>query len=143
MIKKELILLLVTPVFFIGCNQQIQDIVFYQNTGKVDRSYDVTEETFWDFKAQGDIDSLVVKDFGDFSGYYRNIVKKPYENKPFMNPEYAVIIKTSKSIDTIYINDKLDKGYSVGESTMFEDKTLYIYFKQKRFLTQHTKSLSN
>jgi hypothetical protein len=143
---KNMILVLIALVLFISCNDPIKEVVLYQNTGEIDRTYDVTEDTFWDFKKDGDIDSLTIKSTVDFNSLYSKLLKKPYKEKPFLNPEYAIIIKTSKKTDTIYLNDKLDKGYSIEQLIMFEDvndKILLTYFREKQFLTQHTESILN
>jgi|SRR5690554_1713701 len=141
---KNIVLNLMMTVFFVNCNDPIQEVVLYQNTGKIDRAYDITEGTFWDFKKMGDIDSLKIENAVEFKNLYCNLLKKSYKEKPFLNPEYAVIIKTSKEVDTIYLNDKLDKGYSINKLIMFEDinnEILLAYFRDKQFLSRQTKSL--
>lgn len=143
---KNIVLALMIPSFFISCNDPIKEVVLYQNTGEIDRAYDVTEATFWDFKKDGDIDSLKIKNIIYFDNLYNKLSKKSYKEKPFLNPEYAVIIKTYRKTDTIYLNAKLDKGYSINHLTMFEDindRMLLKFFKEKQFLTQHTKSILN
>jgi hypothetical protein len=137
---KNIILACLTVVFCASCTGQVEEIVLYQNTGEVDRSYDVTEATFWDFKDNGDIDSLKVDNVIGFRDVYNKVLKKTYKEKPFLNPEYAIIIKISKDIDTIYLNENLNKGYSTNKVVMFKDDSdlMYMYFDKKTFLTERT-----
>lgn len=141
---KNIVLNLMMTVFFVNCNDPIQEVVLYQNTGKIDRAYDITENTFWDFKKMGDIDSLKIENTLEFKNLYCKLLKRPYKEKPFLNPGYAIIIKMSQRVDTIYLNNKLDKGYSINKLTMFEDigeESFLAYFREKKFLSRQTKSL--
>ncbi|WP_106795192.1 hypothetical protein [Aquimarina sp. Aq78] len=138
---KNIILICLIMIFCSGCNGQAsEEVVLYQNTGEVDRSYDVTEATFWDFKSNGDIDSLRINNVVGFNNIYSKVLKSPYKEKPFLNPEYAIIIKTSKNIDTIYLNENLNKGYSANKVIMFKDENdlIYEYFNKNTFLTERT-----
>lgn len=117
--------------------------MLYKTTGKIDRGYDVTEATFWDFKKYGDIDSLNIEDKKGFIEVLEKIPKKPLEKKPFLNPEYAIVIKTQRVIDTLYLNVALDEAYFITKPIMFDDKNgiFFSYFQEKRFITKHTEYL--
>ncbi|MFD2562634.1 hypothetical protein [Aquimarina rubra] len=125
-----------------SCENEGKEIAIYKCNGSVDRAFDVTESTFWDFKNNGDIDSIKLKKRSslELEQIISELKMEKFKSKPFLNPEYSIVYK-SNEIDTIYINTTIDQGYSVKNKKSFvnENGTLLEFFKKNGFLTDLTK----
>lgn len=120
----------------------ITKISIYKNTNSVDRSYDVTEETFWDFKDYNDLELLTLKEENEKSEFYKIFKKLDFINyveRPILNPEYSIILHKENN-DTIFLNISLDKGYFSTKKKMFidNDRNILKYLKNRKFLSKHT-----
>ncbi len=125
-----------------SCENNGKEIVVYKSNGSVDRTFDVTESTFWDFKNNGDIDSIKLKKQSalELEQIISESKMEEFKSKPFLNPEYSIVYK-SNEIDTIYINTTIDQGYSVKNKKSFVNANgmLLEFFKRNDFLTDLTK----
>ena len=128
-------LFLIINNLFFSCSGKVDCIIIYQNTGEIDRSYDVIESTFWDFKNSGDIDSLKITNSNEISNLYnifKEAKKEAYLEKPFLHPEYAIILSYNRKNDTLYIEENLKEAYLVENKYMFEIKngSLFDFFEE-------------
>ncbi len=139
---KKWTLIIFSILILYSCENDGKEITIYKCNGSVDRAFDVTESTFWDFKNNGDIDSIKLKKRGslELEQIISELKMEKFKSKPFLNPEYSIVYKSNK-IDTIYINTTIDQGYSVRNKKTFvnENGTLLEFFKKNGFLTDLTK----
>ncbi len=140
--KTYSILVISLFISFVGCQSSNSKITLYKNTGEIDRPYDTTAETFWDFKQQGDIDSLLVRNLEEFTTLYSSFSTTTMRSTTFLNPEYAIVISTPQQIDTLYLNVSLNKVYNATTLQLYipeKNTSVYNFFKKHNFLSEHTK----
>ncbi|WP_299249067.1 hypothetical protein [uncultured Aquimarina sp.] len=144
MIRK--IIFIISVFFLLACaateKEEIISVQVYKSNGLVDIPFDVIESTFWDFKNKGDLDSLMITNSKtkEFSNVINELDMQKLEEKPFMNPEYAIVLSYETKNDTIYMDENLKKGYLTQKKLMFKDDNDLIYqlLIKEEFLTERT-----
>lgn len=119
-----------------------KSIYLFKNNGIIVGSIETIEPTYWE-KDDGNIDSLRIEynlDVSRFLNILKNSKFKKMRQKPFLHPEYAVIMYNEGEKDTLYLDENLEKGYLTRSKIKFENKKdlLYNYFKEMSFLTEET-----
>jgi hypothetical protein len=130
---KTIISLLILIQFY-SIELKNSDLKIYKDMGKVNRSYEITIESFWTFKKY-DIDSVFISDQKiklQFYDLYKKSKKTKISYVPFMNPKFAIIGNFSGEIDTLYLDSEYRYGFLSKRKVMIEHKkkALKSFFKE-------------
>ena len=120
-------------------------IILYQRVNLVSTPFTASTDPirFWDFKEEGNVDSITIKKnkkIQKFYSIFNDLEKTKALNQYVLCPEYAIIFNYQNKLDTLYLDCELEIGLFVQNNMVIKDSTaqLYHYFKDEKFLTLAT-----